>query len=264
MASVLEFEGKNVDMAVKAACEALNLPKDKLHYTVVSQGSTGIFGIVGVKKAKISVTAPESDPREAADHNPVEENREQIFVPKQGYTGENMGSQVATDLNDFDPDALENSAQIGRMALRNIIDTITSGASISVKENNGRIQFQVEGGNAALLIGKRGQTLEAIQYLVEKIVNKRNQKRVRIQVDVEGYLQNRKANLQELALRMAEKTKKTGKPCTIGQMNAHDRRIVHLALKDDKKVRTQSVGDGFLRKLVIFPRKNAYRKKRGY
>ncbi|UCD89420.1 MAG: RNA-binding protein, partial [Desulfobacterales bacterium] len=65
-----------------------------------------------------------------------------------------------------------------------------------------------------------------------------------------------------LATRMAEKVKRTGKPATIDPMNAHDRRIVHIALKDDSKVRTQSVGEGFLRKLVILPKKNSYRKKR--
>ena len=144
-----------------------------------------------------------------------------------------------------------------------IARSISRDADISVEDSNGRVSLQVQGGDAGLLIGKRGQTLEAIQYLVEKIVNKNNEQRVRVQVDVEGYLQNRRANLKDLALKMADKTKKTGKPATIGQMNAHDRRIVHLALKDDKMIRTQSVGDGFLRKLVIFPKKAFKKRKRG-
>jgi spoIIIJ-associated protein len=69
-------------------------------------------------------------------------------------------------------------------------------------------------------------------------------------------------NLQGLALRMAEKVKSTGKPAAIGQMNAHDRRIVHIALQDDNMVRTQSKGEGFLKKLVIFPKKNSSRKQK--
>jgi spoIIIJ-associated protein len=69
-------------------------------------------------------------------------------------------------------------------------------------------------------------------------------------------------NLQALALKMAEKVKSTGKPAAIGQMNAHDRRIVHIALQDDKMVRTQSKGEGFLKKLVIFPKKNSFRKQK--
>jgi spoIIIJ-associated protein len=106
-----------------------------------------------------------------------------------------------------------------------------------------------------MLIGKRGQTLEAIQYLVEKIVNKQNEHRVRVLVDVEGYLKTRKSNLQKLAAKMAEKAQKTQKPVTIGQMNAYDRRTVHLHLKSNSAVRTQSVGEGYYRKLIIFPKK---------
>jgi len=79
---------------------------------------------------------------------------------------------------------------------------------------------------------------------------------------VEGYLEKRRISLQGLAVRMAEKVKSTGKPSAIGQMNAHDRRIVHIALQDDNRVRTQSKGEGFLKKLVIFPKKNSSRKQK--
>ena len=139
---------------------------------------------------------------------------------------------------------------------------ITTDATISIEERSNRIFFNVKGGNSAILIGKRGQTLEAIQYILEKIINKKRQERVRIQVDVEGYLEKRRISLEGLATRLAEKVKRTGKPATIGQMNSHDRRIVHIALKNDNKVRTQSMGEGVLRKLVIFPKKNSQRKKR--
>jgi spoIIIJ-associated protein len=74
-------------------------------------------------------------------------------------------------------------------------------------------------------------------------------------VDVEGYLKTRKNNLQKLATKMAEKAKRTQKPVTIGQMNAYDRRTVHLHLKSNNAVRTQSVGDGYYRKLIVFPKK---------
>jgi spoIIIJ-associated protein len=101
-----------------------------------------------------------------------------------------------------------------------------------------------------------------MQYIVEKIVNKKRKDRIGIQVDVEGYLEKRRINLEKTAFRLSEKVKRTGKPATIGQMNSHDRRIVHIALKDDNMVRTQSVGEGILRKLVIFPKKNSSRKKK--
>jgi len=131
-----------------------------------------------------------------------------------------------------------------------------------VKEGSGRIQYDIKGDDAAILIGKRGQTLEAIQYLIEKIVNRNHKNRIRVKVDIEGYLENRRNSLRQLAVRMAKKAKRTGKPESVGQMNAHDRRIVHLALKNDNDIRTQSMGEGFYRKLVIFPKKNASRKQK--
>ena len=82
-------------------------------------------------------------------------------------------------------------------------------------------------------------------------------------MDIEGYMETRKENLQHLAYKMADKAKKTGRPATINQMSAQDRRIVHLALKDDNKVRTQSMGDGYYRRLVIFPKKkNSFKGKK--
>jgi len=123
------------------------------------------------------------------------------------------------------------------------------------------ILYNISSENSAVLIGKRGQTLDAIQYLVEKIVNRQNDDRIRVDVDIEGYLKNRKTNLDQLAAHLAEKVKLTGKPGSAGQMNAYDRRIVHMALKDDPAVRTQSIGEGLYRKLMIFPKKNSQKKK---
>jgi spoIIIJ-associated protein len=115
----------------------------------------------------------------------------------------------------------------------------------------------VEGGNSAVLIGRHGQTLEAIQSLIEKVVNKNNHHRIRVRVDVGGYLQNRKKRLIRNAERLAQKCRRTKKPVTAGLLNAHDRRVVHLALKDTPSVRTRSTGDGPLRNLMILPSKSA-------
>jgi spoIIIJ-associated protein len=90
---------------------------------------------------------------------------------------------------------------------------------------------------------------------VEKIVHRKSEQRIRVRVDVEGYQQNRRLSLQRLAEKVSEKVKKTGKPVTLGDLNASDRRIVHLALKNDQEVRTQSKGGGALKKLFVYPRK---------
>jgi len=265
MSSSLEFEEKNVELAVKKACEELNIPREKLKHDVISYGSTGIFGLVGTKKARIRVTIPKaSEEFKIEDSDP---KKRTITSSDQNLKDEGFQTDVVisdTDIVISDRDAShsdDDPIEVGKNALQHIIDLITTDATISINEKSNRIFFKVEGGNSAILIGKRGQTLEAIQYIIEKIVNKNRKERVGIQVDVEGYLEKRQISLEKAATRLAEKVKRTGKPATIGQMNSHDRRIVHIALKNDGMVRTQSIGEGVLRKLVIFPKKNSSRKK---
>jgi len=257
MSPRLEFEGKDVEKASQKACEELKIPKEKLKYDVISYGATGIFGLVGIKKAKIRVTLPDLPPEDNTKDKDLEHNNE----PKK-HVAEVEGSTEQAHLEDkaitSTPD---ESVDLGKNVLQRIIDLITIDAEIAFEKKSDQILFYIKGGNAAILIGKQGQTLEAMQYLVEKIVNKHSEHRIRIQIDIEGYLEKKQNNLKGLAVRLAEKAKRSGKPITIGQMNAHDRRIVHLVLRDDSGVRTQSVGDGFLKKLLIFPRNKYPREK---
>ena len=254
MSQEREYEGNSVESAIEKASQELNIPAHELKHDVISSGSSGIFGLVGTKKARIRVRASIKDHSDKAqavaavateDSNPDTLETVRSLVDAT-FDGDKSDTEVSTDLIQFSQDLLQR-----------IVDFITTDAKVSVTEKSrGQILLKVDGGNSAILIGKRGQTLEAMQYLVEKGVNKNSPKRLRVEIDIEGYLENRKTNLLKLASRLAQKTKQTGKPMTVGQMNAHDRRIVHLALKDDKQIRTQSVGDGFNRKLVIFPKKN--------
>jgi spoIIIJ-associated protein len=258
MSPSLEFEDKNVEMAVKKACEELNIPREKLKHDVISYGSTGIFGLVGTKKARIRVTIPIPS-QETKKGIPANKKSKKVFS-KQVVEDTGSKSDASTeDAADFH--AEDDAKDIGKEALQHIVDFITQDATISIREESNRIFFNVNGGNSAVLIGKRGQTLDAIQYLVDKIVNNKRKERVAVQVDVEGYMEKRRVNLEKAAARLAEKVKRTGKPATLGQMNSHDRRIVHIALKNDGMVRTQSMGQGIVRKLVIFPKKNSPRKK---
>jgi spoIIIJ-associated protein len=224
MASEYEFEGKTKEEALEKACEKLGLSEDQLQVEVLSYGSTGIFGLVGVKKARIKVTAPESHKIEP-EEPPV-------------------SSSPSEDVSDR-----------AREALENMVSFIVGDATVTVENASDTVKLNVEGTDSALLIGKHGRTLDALQYIVQKIVHKENRSRKRVVVDVEGYRDRRKASLTQLALRLGEKVKRSGKPATISPMNAYDRRIVHVALKDESRVRTQSMGSGALRKLVIYPQK---------
>jgi spoIIIJ-associated protein len=236
MTSAYEFEGKTKEEAISKASDALGVSEDQLDVEVLSYGSTGIFGLVGVKKAKIKVTlvdSPEAEIKAALPETPEAEIKEQRPSAE----------------------APEAVAELAKGALEEIISFIVDGATVSVQTKADRIRLKVKGGNSALLIGKHGRTLDALQYIVHRIVHKQQKTRVRVTVDVEGYRDRRKDSLTQLALRLGEKVKRSGKPATISPMNAYDRRIIHVALKDHTGVRTQSSGTGSLRKLVIYPQR---------
>lgn len=246
MSPVIEFESKSVEEAVQKASQELNIPPNKLTHDIISYGSSGIFGLVGTKKAKIRVVLPDDLAIENIETSPVEgeEDSEEVIA----IVDEAFGKKEATEV-------AEENADLGKEVLQKIVDLITIDAAISVSHKDGKLIYEVSGGNTAVLIGKRGQTLEAMQYLVEKIINKQNEKRIRVEVDIEGYLQAQRERLEKLAFRLSEKVKKSGKPVTAGQFNAHDRRIIHIALKEDREVRTHSVGEGYYRKLKIYPKR---------
>lgn len=279
MPKVLEFESSSVEKAVKKACKELNLEEKDLEHDILSYGSTGIFGLVGTKKARIRVVVPETAPapakrKKATPQKPPTEALPE--APPEAPTAQTTPAEELPEIPLTQPDDEsieasepemrtepypEEAVELGRQALQRLVDFITSDASIAVKNSSEQIEYNVTGGNTGVLIGKRGQTLEAMQYLIDKIVNKQSEKRIRLLVDVAGYLENRRASLEKMAQRMGAKAKKTGKPISVGQMNAHDRRIIHIALKEDDTLWTQSVGDGFYRKLLIFPKKKNGRKK---
>lgn len=257
MTDYIEFEGKTIDQALEKASLEIGQPVDNIEYDVVSYGSSGIFGLVGVKQAKIRVKSQEKRIPGEIRKTARQQARDLVNDTFQIEENEKPADEAAPE----GPPELEKARVAGQEALQRMVDFITEGAAIQTEYNNNRLLFKVEGGNSSLLIGKRGQTLEAMQYLVEKIINKKNDQRVRVLVDVEGYLNTREANLKKLASRMAEKAERINKPVTIGQMNAYDRRIVHVHLKDNHAVRTQSMGEGYYRKLVILPKKRRRNKQ---
>ncbi|MFH2059918.1 MAG: RNA-binding cell elongation regulator Jag/EloR [Pseudomonadota bacterium] len=268
MTKTQEFSGKDVDTAIKNACATLSFSKEELEYDVISEGSTGIFGIVGRRDAKIKVKV---------SVNHIDQSKAHEMEGIRSIVDEAFGQDTRLEKpkpeekeKEKEPyempepvDVTQESIDLGVEALQKMADLITEDATVSAQTELDHLTLSIEGGNAGILIGRKGQTLDAMQFLTDKIINRKSEDRVRVRVDIEGYMETRKANLKQLAFKMADKVKKTGRPATINQMSAQDRRIVHLALKDDTKVRTQSMGDGYYRRLVIFPKKkNSFRGKR--
>ena len=255
MTSYIEFEGKNIEHAIKKACGKLKIDKGKIRYKVISYGSTGIFGLAGRKKAKIKISVPEEKKQE--EKKPEEKKPEEKKPENKIDNKEDSKAYYENKENEVK----ENNVQTGKEVLQKIIDSITEDAKIAIEVKSNKTIYNVVGGNSALLIGKRGKTLEAIQLIVEKVINKKNEKRSRTLVYIEGYVEKRNSYLKSLAKRLADKCKRFEKPMSLGEMNPHDRRIIHITLKNDKEVGTRSKGEGVLRKIVIFPKKSSHQKK---
>jgi spoIIIJ-associated protein len=227
----VETEGKTIEEAIAKACEKLDASREDLEIDILANGSAGFLGLVGGKKAQIRATlkkAPSAPPERG-----VEEGSSTTHLP-----------------GDF-------TAKHGKKTLEDLLRLLELETSIDLQEESEHILLNIKGDGSGLLIGRKGQTLDALEYLVNKIVQRDAPGGKRIIVDTENYRSRREESLIHLAQRLGERAKKLGRPVTISPMSAHDRRIIHLALQNDQTLRTRSTGGGLYRRLVITPEKKS-------
>jgi spoIIIJ-associated protein len=210
-----EFEGKTTEEAIENASRELDLPMEELNIDVIEPGSAGIFGLVGGKRARIKVSVKS-----------VQESTEE------------------------DKDVAGTAQEV----LEKILTLIPIEAAIKADRVDDRIVLSIEGDRSGLLIGRKGKTLDALQYIVNKIVNKALDTKVDVVIDSEDYRKRREDSLAQIARKMGDKAKKTRKPVTTGPMNPHDRRIIHLTIKEDQDLETRSRGEGIMKRVVIIPK----------
>jgi spoIIIJ-associated protein len=211
------FEGKTTDEAIENASKELNVAIDEMDIEIIEPESAGIFGLVGGRKAKIKVSITKGDTEEET----------------------------------------EDGLEIAKEALESILELIPmDGTIVKGERSDGTINLYIEGDKSGLLIGRKGSTLDALQFVVNKIVNKALEKRTQVVIDSEGYRQRRRDFLVQMAIKMSEKAKRINKPVTTNLLNSRDRRIIHITLRDDKSLETKSRGEGHLKKVVIFPKKS--------
>jgi spoIIIJ-associated protein len=148
---------------------------------------------------------------------------------------------------------IDPCVQLAREVLTKIISLISPNTAVSAEKKGEDIRVTLEGNNPGILIGSQGKTLEAMEFIANKAVNRVSEKKIRVIVDAENYRKRREESLQRLAEGLAEKAKKTGRPVMSNPMNPHERRIVHLSLKGDRGVQTKSKGEGFYKKILILP-----------
>ncbi len=227
----LETEGKSVEEAVEAACNQLNVPREKLEIEVLNSGSTGIFGLMGSKKARVRAT--------------IKKDLLEIVPETQPPT------PIMSDSLSVLPSEVDRVEE-AKTLTQDLLKLMGLEATLQVEKERETIHIKIEGEASGLLIGRRGQNLDALQYLITRILNRKGPDKTKVVLDSGDYRSRRKSYLEEVALKMAAKAKLTGKPVVISPLNAHDRRIVHLTLEKDKSLKTISRGEGQLKKMVIF------------
>lgn len=145
----------------------------------------------------------------------------------------------------------DNAAEKAREVLENILERFGAETSVLTEEDSESITLNIKGDGSGILIGRKGQTLDAFQYVVNKIVHRMPEVTKQVIVDTEGYRQRRKETLIDLAKRLSEQAKTKGRPVSTSPLNPFERRIIHLAIQDDADLTTQSKGDGIYRSVVI-------------
>ena len=245
-----EFSAKNLDDAITEACETLMVTSDRLDYEVISKGSSGFLGIASkpvVIKARIKEEAPDveeikaepkkEEKKEVKKEEKKEAPKEEVKTEKKASSNIN-GDELVAKANAFLEDVF------GAMNMEVNLNT-----RFNAQENI--LDVELSGDEMGVLIGKRGQTLDSLQYLISLVVNRETEEYIHVKVDTENYRERRKATLENLAKNISIKVKKTRQSVALEPMNPYERRIIHSALQNDRYVTTHSEGDEPFRRVVV-------------
>ncbi len=265
-AKIMEIEGKSIDEAIEKACREFGVAREKLNIEIISEETGGFLGMLS-KKAKIkasllsldmefSLADTSSEPQKEEVKTEIKEAKKEVKEIKR-ETKKELAAKIKITAETSKPAPQEPTA-LGVRAkeiLEGILQRMSLQCKVVLAETADKIVLNIEGSDSGLLIGKRGQNLDALQYILNKAINKADNGRKIIMVDSEEYRRRREASLLDLAEKVRQKVKKTRKPVSLGHMSAHDRRIIHLALQEDASLTTKSRGEGEYRKIVVLPAK---------
>ena len=244
----LEVSAKTVKEAIEIALARLGKKREEVNISVLSEGSRGILGI-GSEDARILVSVPQAEAgEEAAPETEIIEDEllaeeEELAPPQFAAAPPVSPEQVAAE---------------AKRVVERILALLEIPSRVQVRSNGPEglvLDLSIQGPDQGILIGRRGETLSALQFLTNLIVSKRLHRWTRVTVDVEGYRAKREQSLRGLALRTAQRVAEVHQPIALEPMPPAERRIVHLALQDHPGVSTASIGEGDRRKVVISPRK---------
>ncbi|MBQ2041552.1 MAG: protein jag [Firmicutes bacterium] len=274
--------GDSIESAVALALQDLKLTRDQVTVTVLEEPSKGFFGI-GSKLAKVRVEeiivpqpkeepkpapqpvqkekpaekkaeAPEAEPEKPREEKKKKNNRKK---PKNGANKKEFKIEGELVQVSAKPDDLKDAPDHpAKEFLENLIREMGLEGEVKVAVNETSVYADIDGKDTGTIIGKRGQTLDSIQYLTSLVVNKGEDEYIRVVVDAENYRAKREETLEKLAYRLAEKCIKTGRSVRLEPMNPYERKVIHTTLQTVPSVVTRSEGNEPNRRVVIQPAKN--------
>jgi spoIIIJ-associated protein len=241
--------GRTVEEAEEQALAALGADRSEVEVEILSRGRQGFLGIGGelaeVRVTRLSGSGAVEAETQVADEEP---DAPEIVQAAEGY-----GQVVAIEAN--------TPAEAAVQAVERILSTVGADVDVSLRaahdEFTGGPVIDINGPDSGLLIGRRGNTLQSLQFIVQSIVRQRfEEENVRVALDVEQYRQRREDSLREMADRVANRVSQTGRSITLEPMPPSDRRVIHLYLDGREGIRTESVGYGDSRKVQIIAQRD--------
>ena len=272
----ITVSAKTLDDAITEASIQLGVASDQMEYDVIEKGSAGFLGIgsrQAVIKARIKVIKeePKVEVKEVFSHTikeePKKEKREFKKEPKKEVKKEfkkevkkEVKKEIPAEVHE-EKKSLEVATvteETKKICEAFLVDVLKAMGMEEVEitsevDEDGALSIEMKGANMGILIGKRGQTLDSLQYLTNRVANKSQEGYVRVKLDTEDYRRRRKETLENLASRIAYKVKRTRRPVSLEPMNPYERRIIHSALQGDDRVSTHSEGEEPYRRVVVTP-----------
>ena len=269
----IRVSAKTVDDAITEALIQLGVTSDRLEYEVIEKGSPGFLGI-GMKQAviearrkpepepepeqeEISVKPEKTEIKETEKEAPVSAKKERSEKkPKKEKEVKEIKEEAKPEEPKREETVLAEVQDVTIQAveefLRNTLNAMDMEVEIKSEiDSDGALSINMTGEHMGILIGKRGQTLDALQYLANRVANKQQEGYVRVKLDTENYRARREETLRHLAKNIAHKVKRTRRPVALEPMNPYERRIIHSALQSDPYVTTHSEGEEPYRKVVV-------------
>lgn len=258
----IQVSAKTVEDAVLEAAMKLATTREHLEYEVIEKGSSGFLGF-GAKQAVIKARALTDEEIEKADvkTEPVVEKKPDV---KKEVKKETKKAEPVKTVKEEKVEKVEEPVSVKKTAapgkeisaedfLKDVFKAMDMVVDIKVTENKeeNTMDIELSGEEMGVLIGKRGQTLDSLQYLVSLVVNKYRDEYVRVKIDTENYRERRKETLENLARNIAYKVKRTRKTVSLEPMNPYERRVIHSALQNDRYVTTHSEGEEPYRRVVV-------------